>query len=214
MVVGSPFSFGGDVAGLVRPDEVLVDGNGVLERSGEGVFGSQTVEDGDNLHFRQVGDGDGFGQGTGIGVESAAVEVDERAVGDHSGEWGDEADGNAGDGAPLYAGRIDPAGGFACASLPCVGPGAALLQRLRAEGIRCGSGHELLRLGTEALRHGDDAGDVRSAIGRDVARVLVGSLGPSGALLGGEGEGEEEQAEGSQNFRTDLHTTSIRHCLG
>lgn len=195
--------------GLVGPEQVFIDGDRVIERSGERVFGGKTVEDGDNLHSRQVGDGDGFGQGAGIGIEAAAVKVDENAVGNHSGDRRHDADGNTGDDAALYAGRIDLAIGFTRTGLPCVGPRTALLQSLRRESVGGGACQELLRLGTEALRHRDDAGDVSGAVGGDVAGVPVGSLRGGGALLRGDGEREEEQARCGQDLHGGFHSQML-----
>jgi hypothetical protein len=81
--------------GLVGLEQLFVDGDGVVERGGEGTFGRETVEDGDALDLGHAGDGDGLGVGAGVGVEAAAVEVEQdfvfvgfgQAVGD------DDADG-------------------------------------------------------------------------------------------------------------------------
>jgi hypothetical protein len=70
----------GDVLRLVGFEQLFVDVYCVVDRGGEGMLGSEAVEDGDDLGLREVGDGDAFGEGAGVGVEPSAVNADEDAV--------------------------------------------------------------------------------------------------------------------------------------
>ncbi len=172
----------GDVGGLVGLEEVAVDGDGVVDGGGKFVLGREAVEDGDDAGVGEVGDGDGLGEGAGVGVEAAAVDVDEDAVRVLGVEWEDVADGDAGDGDGFDLDWVGFEGGFAGAGLPGVGAGAAL-----GEGLVFGSGGAAeggLGLGTDGGGDGDDAGDVRGAVGVEGAGVGLGWL------LGLEGGGE------------------------
>ena len=120
----------GDVGGLVGLEEVAVDGDGVVDGSGKWMLGGEAVEDGDDAGVGEVGDRDGLGEGAGIGVEAAAVNVDENVVGVCVFEGKDVADGDVGDGGRFDVDGVGFAGGFAGASLPGLGGGAALGQGL------------------------------------------------------------------------------------
>lgn len=52
----------GYVGGLMGPEEIAVDGDGVVEGGGKGVLGGQAVEDGDDPCVGEVCNGDAFGE--------------------------------------------------------------------------------------------------------------------------------------------------------
>ena len=89
----------GNVVGAIGFENFFVDSDGVIDIGRELVLGREAVENGNDLDLCEVGDGDGFGERAGIGVKAAAVQIDEDAAGIHAGERGDDADGNAGEGA-------------------------------------------------------------------------------------------------------------------
>jgi hypothetical protein len=68
------------VVRLVALEQLFVDGDGVVDRCGEGIFRREPVEHGDALDLGHPGDGDGFGVAAGIRVESAAVQVEQDFV--------------------------------------------------------------------------------------------------------------------------------------
>ena len=171
------------MGGLVGLKEVAIDGDGVVDGGGKFVLGRETVEDGDDAGVGEVGDGDGLGEGAGVGVEAAAVDVDEDVVGVLGVEWEDVADGDASDGDGFDLNWIGFEGGFAGASLPDISAGAALGEGLVL--VSCGAAEGGLGLGAEGGGDGDDAGDVRGAVGVEDAGVGLGWL--LSVEAGGEG---------------------------
>ena len=155
----------------------------------------EAVENSDNLDFREAGDGNGLGVRARVRVEAAAVQVEQNLVFVGFGQTlgRDNADGNAGH--RVFDKRVGAEAGPGDAGAGGIGvsPLAAVLKRLRRALIRRGVADHELRLRTDRLRHGNNAGDVRGALVIDKACVATGGFSSGGwvwlihrsGLLGG-----------------------------
>src|SRR6266851_8573066 len=143
----------------------------------------EAIENGNYLYSRKVSDRDCFRERAGIGIEAAAVKIDEQAV---MFFWSDaersnHANRDTSDGVSGDIHRIKFFRAFADSSLPSVGAGPALFERLRNFRVRFDKRQRFLRFRTDRGRHGHDAGDVCGTVRGDLA--AVGLLAIAGRLL-------------------------------
>lgn len=175
-----------DFVRLVRFEELLVNGDDIIDCGGKRIFGSEAVVDGDDFDFREIGDGVAFDERAGIGIEAAAVKIDEDeiTVGGGSFQGSDDIGGNSGGGGGLDVDGEEALRFGGLADAPLVGAFAARGKVFRAGSGMRERGQPFLGFGADGGGHGNDAGDVRGAVGIEGGGILRKRSDGSGLRAG------------------------------